>query len=189
MTTRVTAKVTDAAEDDEDDGGGGVSELITRILLEHFGDGRPVHADIVMDTVQYRLARDDAVERARGYRLAGADDAEHHHHYYNADDRWRQHEYYCIWADPQVSQAYHRCLLLLVRSGRVRVLYDCAGGCGGYREDDDDGRHCTGGCQVTGAQKTARVRGPARHPKPPTAGVQYRGRSKSPPPPPIVFSL
>jgi len=114
-----------------------VTELITRILLEHFGDGRPVHADVVMDTVQYRLAQEQmaVVRRVR----SDADDRRDYY-YYNDDDRWRQDEYYCVWADRRVSRVYRRCLLRLVRAGRVRVVYDCGdhGCCGGCRENDDD---------------------------------------------------
>lgn len=184
MKTQVTPNVDNAAEndDDDDDDNAAVSELITRILLEHFGDGVPVHADIVMDTVQYRLARDDAVEKALERQRSQEnnsnstieDEDSECYHYYNADDQWRQHEYYCMWADPRVSRAYHRCLLLLVRSDRVRVVYDCAGGCGGYREDGRDRRHCNNGCEGVGVHGMMLARRPAHHLKTTTTTATTR---------------
>ncbi|VVC34907.1 Hypothetical protein CINCED_3A010243 [Cinara cedri] len=170
MTTQVAVEKVDATagnDDDEDDDRRvrAVSALIMGMLLEHFGDGRPVHADVVMDTVQYRLTHDDAAEMAREHRRPTADDVGDaadeddnavRCHYYSADDRRRQHEYYCVWADPCVSRAYHRCLLMLVESGRIHVLYDCAGGCGGHREDGR-GSYCGNGCEIACAKGTAAV--------------------------------
>jgi len=94
--------------------------LITAILLEHFGDGLPVHADVVMDTVQYRLARDETMAA-----------------------RARRDGCYCVWADRRASRAYRWCLARLVRSGRIRVVYDCGCGCGACLEDGG-GNGCTG---------------------------------------------
>lgn len=100
--------------------------LITAILLEHFGDGLPVHADVVMDTVQYRLARDETMAA-----------------------RARRDGCYCVWADRRASRAYRQCLARLVRSGRIRVVYDCGCGCGTCLEDNSDGGGGLGnGCTV-----------------------------------------
>jgi len=102
--------------------------LITAILLEHFGDGLPVHADVVMDTVQYRLAGDETMAA-----------------------RIRREGCYCVWADRRASRAYRRCLVRLVQSGRIRVVYDCGCGCGGCLEDGNGGFEY--GCAGGGAQK------------------------------------
>lgn len=99
--------------------------LITAILLEHFGDGLPVHADVVMDTVQYRLARDVDEDDCRKLRDGC----------------------YFVWADRRASRAYRQCLARLVRSGRIRVVYDCGCGCGACLEDGG-GARCAGGTMV-----------------------------------------
>lgn len=144
-----------AAVDDCDEGPDGpMAEFVTRILLEHYGDGRPVHADVVMDTVQYRLDREAT---AAWWRTDGGDA--------NATDEDEDDDYdppqnadnsigggrrpYCLWADRRVFRVFRRCLLRLVAAGRVRVLYDCGGGCGGYLENDDPAgreRPCRNGC-------------------------------------------
>lgn len=99
--------------------------LISAILLEHFGDGLPVHADVVMDTVQYQLARDETMAV-----------------------RAPQNGCYCVWADRRASRAYRWCLARLVRSGRIRVVYDCGCGCGACLEDG-----VGGGCAKRGTQR------------------------------------
>lgn len=114
---------TTAAIAADDSGEEALAALITRILLDHFGDGRPVHADVVMDTVQYRLSQEETI-------------------------RWRANEAdghdYSVWADRRVSSVYHQCLLRLVSSGHLRVMYDCGGGCDGrcdgQEQDDSLGR-------------------------------------------------
>lgn len=127
----------DATTADNDDSD--MCELITRILLEHFGDGRLVHADVVMDTVQYRLQRDETMLKTTG--ASGSGHRRPHTYHYGGgggtDGRDSSGRYYCVWADDRASRAYRRCLTQLVQSGRIRVVYDCAGGCGGSREDAD----------------------------------------------------
>lgn len=141
------------ADNHNDDEETVVAALITRILLEHFGDGQPVHADVVMDTVQYRLAREETMAAAMRRRMHRGDDGREYCYYDEKDDGGRggRVENYCVWADGRVSRAYHACLLRLVRSGRVRVVYDCARGCGGCREDGSP--RC---CAIKGTQ-TARM--------------------------------
>lgn len=99
--------------------------LITRVLLEHFGDGRTVHADVVMDTVQYRLAREY-------YRDGGCQ------RHYSADAYYHcgrgRRGSYNVWADDRAAEAYCRCLDRLVRSGRMHVVHDV---------DNDDGDGCS----------------------------------------------
>lgn len=105
--------------------------LITSILLEHFGDGLPVHADMVMDTVQYRLALDKTMaERARDETMTVRD---------------RRDGCYCVWADHRASRAYRWCLARLVRSGRIHVVYDCGCGCGACLADGGLGNKCAKG--------------------------------------------
>lgn len=140
-----------------------LSRMITLILLEHFGDGVPVHAVVIMDTVQYRLAQDDMATVLRNLRDRllhgtygdGADTGDGHDdgdeydrpYYYRTADKGRPE--YCVWADRRVSRVYHGCLMQLLQSGRIRVVYDCGGGCGECLEDDSSsgrGRRCVNGC-------------------------------------------
>lgn len=152
--------------------------LITRILLEHFGDGQPVHADVVMDTVQYRLAMEEtAVAVHSGQDNGGAIDCDDDNddddgtaggqHSYGDSGRRRDERYnYCVWADRRMSHVYHVCLMRLVRSGRVRVVYDCGGGCGGFREDNDPaGRHRCNGCDADRAETTSTIGSGVRRPR------------------------
>lgn len=156
--------------------------LITRILLEHFGDGQPVHADVVMDTVQYRLAREKTVVNSDSD-IDSDGETDGSQQSYDDSRRPRDERYdYCVWADRRMSHIYHVCLMRLVRSGRVRVVYDCGGGCGGVRDDNDPaGRHCCDGCDAEHAEVTTLMTSSNRcrrhHPgEPPTPRTRRRLR-------------
>lgn len=157
-----------AAVDDRDEGP--MAAFVTRVLLEHYGDGRPVHADVVMDTVQYRLDReataawwrtDDGDANATDEQEeAEDDDCEPPRDADNGGGR----RPYCLWADRRVFRVFRRCLLRLVAAGRVRVLYDCGGGCGGYLENDAPagrGSRCRNGCDDRDPCPSAAAKTPA----------------------------
>lgn len=148
-------------------GDAGLAEVIVRIMLEHFGDGLPVHTVVVMDTVQYRLAQTDVATVLQALRDSaagggaisegenGGDDdyqlndlsGEPHdygYYYYTTDAKSRPE--YCMWADPWVSRVYHGCLMQLVRSGRISVVHDCVDGV--Y---DNNSGHPTAAAETTTA--------------------------------------